>query len=725
MDDRNPLVLVVDDDAMNRDLLCRRLARMGYDTCAAANGPDALALVGSRDLDLVLLDVQMPDMSGLEVLLTIRQQHSSSRLPVLMVTAKTQSEDIVTALDMGADDYITKPIDFPVAFARIRGHLTRRRLEERIRVNEERYALVSTFLDGLWDWKPSTGEIYFSARWKAILGFEEDEVGGDPEEWFSRVHPSDLARLRRDLDAHLAGHTPMLESEYRIRHKSGTYRWALTRGMAVPARDGAPMRIAGSLADITQGKVVDLLTGLPNRVVLVDRLDRLLLECRNGGPGFAVFFIDVDQFKVVNDSIGHQGGDLLLQGVARRVEGALRVTDTVMRVGAPPSDDAAAEHTLGRLGGDEFIVLLRNIETPEQAMRVADRIQQGLCHPFQIGERDVFASVSIGVAVGNATYATAEEVMRDADTAMYRAKSLGLGRCELFDVAMREQALRRHQLDMAVRRAAERHEFMPYYQPIIDMRSGRLAGFEALLRWRHPDRGVIGPAEFMPLIEQNGLLPLIGRRLLQDVAQHQRLWHARYPEADRLWVNVNFSSQQFLEAGLIERLIESLDSAGLAPHNLVVEITERTAIGNFALTASLLEQLRQVGIRVVLDDFGTGYSSLACLHQLPISGLKLDPTFIQGDGRRPAVLNAVISIADSLGLTLTAEGIETEPQCERLRRLGCDYAQGFLFARPLDVEAAEAEIRRGRQWLPVDPAVDAVSVAPVPQWQLATTNAPV
>ncbi len=701
MTETSALLLVVDDDPINRDLLSRRLMRTGYRTHAVSSGPEALAYLASHDVDLVLLDIQMPDMSGLEVLQAIRSHRSSSRLPVLMVTAKDQSEDVVTALDLGADDYITKPIDFPIAFARIRTHLMRRRLEERARVSEERYALVSTFLDGLWDWKPSTSEIYFSARWKAILGYEDHEVAHHPDEWFNRIHPADVARVRRDLDAHLTGQSPSLESEYRMQHKSGAFRWVLMRGLAVREPGGAAVRIAGSLADITEGKVVDLLTGLPNRVVLVDRLERLLQHQRQHGGMFAVFFVDLDQFKLVNDSLGHQGGDELLQAVARRLEGTLRSSDVVWRPSpGEPSEHLQAEHTVGRLGGDEFIVVLHNIREAADAIRVAQRIQQSLSCPFQIGERDIFASLSIGIAIGVTGYATPDEVLRDADTAMYRAKAQGMGRFEVFDVAMRAQALERLQLDTAVRHAAERHQFVPFYQPIIDLRTGCLAGFEALLRWQHPDRGIVSPAEFMPLIEENGLLPLIGRRLLQDVCQQLKRWHDAYPAARDLWINVNFSSQQFLESGLAGRLIESLDAAGLDPSHLVVEITERTAIGNFSLTASVLEQLRNAGIRVVLDDFGTGYSSLACLHQLPISGLKLDPSFVQGDGRRPEILNAVISIADSLDLTLTAEGIETMEQCERLRALGCDFSQGYLFARPLDCAAAEELIIENRRWLP-------------------------
>jgi PAS domain S-box-containing protein len=706
MSNRDSCVLVVDDDATNRDLLSRRLTRTGYAVCTAAGGAQALATMTAGTVDLVLLDIQMPEMSGFSVLQEIRRDPQLCRIPVLMVTAKDQSEDVVTALELGADDYITKPIDFPVAFARIRTHLARRRLEEGARVSEERHALVSGFLDGLWDWRPATNQIYFSPRWKAILGYTDDEIRDHIDEWFARVHEQDLPRVRRELQAHLEGQTPHIDSEYRMRHKSGAFMWVLTRGLAVRDAHGTAVRIAGSQADITQGKVVDGLTGLPNRVVLTDRIDRLLRDPRRAAGRFAALFVDLDRFKFVNDSLGHHGGDELLRAVARRLEGSLRTSDIVSRV-APVSSDAITlhEHTLARLGGDEFIVLLHDVPEPEDALRVADRIHRAMGHPFLIGERDVFLSASIGIALSRDDHTSADQILHDADTAMYRAKAMGSGQSALFSVAMREQARLRLELDAAVRRGFERNEFVPFFQPIVDLRDGRLVGFEALLRWRHPERGIVAPAEFITAIEENGLLPPIGRRFLTEVCDRLRRWRSLCAAASRLWVNVNFSSDQFLEAGLPTRLIECLDSADLEAHHLVVEITERTAISNFTLTAAVLEQLRAAGIRVVLDDFGTGYSSLSCLHQLPISGLKLDPTLVWEDSRRPGVLRAVVSIAESLNLSLTAEGVETADQARHLRALGCQFAQGYFFAQPLDADGATALVADFDRPLAVVPLV--------------------
>ena len=703
MAEAQALILVVDDDATNRDLLTRRLARKGYATAEADGGRAALEYLATHDVDLVLLDWQMPEMSGLEVLQAIRSTKASARLPVLMATAKSQTEDIVSAFDLGADDYITKPIDFPVAFARVKTQLLRKRAEDRLRESEERYALTAQGSnDGLWDWKLSSNEVYFSPRWKKIVGCEEDEVGNRPDEWFDRVHPGDLSRLRQDLDNHLAGLSTHFENEHRIRHKSGTFRWVLARGQAVRNAEGVATRVAGSQADVTASKVVDALTGLPNRLLLVDRLDRLIQHhAFRSEANFAVLLLDLDDFKVVNDSLGHEVGDELLHAVAERLEASLRATDTLTRAtseGGPAIQ--GIEHTLARLGGDEFIVLLNDVRTAEDAERVAGRVQRALALPFPLAGREVFIAASVGIAVSAAGYATSEDVLRDADIAMHRAKALGKGRVEVFDAKMGEQATERLRLDSEIRLAVTRHEFLPYYQPLIDMRTGRLYGFEALIRWRHPERGIVPPSVFVPIVEENGLIVPIGQRLYEDVCEQRRRWLDQYPQADALSINVNFATGQFLEPGLPALLLETLAKTGIEPRHIVVEITESTAIRDLEKTLGVLQELRAAGFRVVLDDFGTGHSSLGSLQQLPITGLKLDRSFVMAIEKNVELIRAVMVLSGSLGLKVTAEGIETVEQCDRLCALGCDYGQGYLFAKPLPADGAEELVASDRIFIP-------------------------
>jgi PAS domain S-box-containing protein len=697
-------LLLVDDDETNLDLLGRRLVRSGYSVHTTTSGQEALDYLENHRVSTVLLDVQMPGMSGLEVLQVIRRRWSETQLPVLMVTAKAESEDTVTALDLGASDYLTKPIDFRVALARVRTQLSRKDAEDRLRASAERYALAAQGAnDGLWDWDLSTGRLYYSSRWKAIIGHDDAEIGDEVNEWFDRVHSEDLPRLRHELDEHLAGRPGHFECEHRIRHKSGKFRWVLTRGLAVRDGDGRPTRMAGSQSDVTDGKVVDALTGLPNRVLLVDRLERMLARRRKPGTGYlAVLFLDLDGFKLINDGMGHIFGDQLLQAVATRLKQCLRVTDTVARPqDGPAADGVAREHTIGRLGGDEFVVLLHDVAGVVEATMVAERLRRALAAPFELDGRQAFISASIGIALDSTSYSRGEDILRDADTAMYRAKALGKGRFEVFDSAMRERVIARMQMETALRLAVERHEFVPFFQPIIDLRASTLTGFESLLRWQRPEQGLVLPGEFIAILQNNGLITQVGRRFFGDVCQVLKSWQDMHPGAPDLSVNVNFAGPQFNEVDLLDHLLEMLEDSGLHAGQLIVEITEATAISDFAHAAEVLKRIRDAGFRIVLDDFGTGFSSLSCLHELPITGIKLDRTFIANERRHPALLKGVVTLAGQLGLTVTAEGIETEHEYELLRDLGCTFGQGYLFGRPVDADATRLLLSQDRQWAPV------------------------
>ena len=691
-------ILLVDDEAANRDMLSRRLERRGYAVAVAASGPEALDAIAQETFAAVLLDVQMPGMSGLEVLRTVRERWTGAQLPVLMVTAKDGSEDIVTALDLGANDYITKPIDFAVALARLRTHLARREAEERLRASEERYALAAQGAnDGLWDWDLAAGELHLSDRWRAIVGLFDESSGTGPGTWLDRVHAEDLPRVRHDLEAHLTGRTPHFENEHRLGHANGTFRSVLARGLAVRNEQGTPVRMAGSLTDITASKVVDQLTGLPNRMLLHDQLERVLAPGAEGTGRCAVLMLDIDGYKLVSDGHGPQYADELIRSIAQRLEASLRATDAVQRPAEPVGD-----HTLARLGADEFVVVLPQVRDALDATRVAERLQRVLARPFVIQDQETFVSASIGIALA-VPGTTPDDLLRSADTAMTRARAQGRGRIEVFDVAMREQVLEQLQLDAALRLALEHHEFLPYYQPIIDLKSGRLVGFEALIRWRRPDGRLVSPAVFVPTLEASGLIVPVGRQFTEDVCRQLQAWRAQWPDSQRLWVNVNFASSQLSEPDVLETLLATIRQSGLGPQDVVVEITESAAIADFQRAAATLSRFRDAGLRVVLDDFGTGYSSLSCLHELPIAGIKLDRSFIGSERRHPAILAAVVTLADQLGLTVTAEGIETSVQHEELRSMGCGYAQGYLFARPLDRAAAGELIRTHARWLPESP----------------------
>jgi len=687
MNSRPNRVLIVDDNEMNRDMLARRLERKGYQVSVAASAHELMERIKKDSIELVLLDIEMPEISGLEGLQRIRTLYSAIELPVIMVTARNQSEDIVKALQMGANDYLTKPIDFAVALARIGTQLSHKRAQEGLKESEERYALAARGAnDGLWDWNLATNVIYFSDRWKAMIGYSEDEMSDKPEEWLDRVHTDDRQRMLDEIASHQNGHTPHFESVHRIRHKDGTFRWMLSRGVAVRDRSGKPVRMAGSQTDITEGKVSDPLTGLPNRLLFLDRLDRLMKHSkRHSERLFAVLFLDLDAFKMINDSLGHLIGDQLLLGVAKRLEKCLRSSDTVARLGQET-------FTLARMGGDEFTVLLDDLKDPADANRAAERIMEGLSAPFELEGKEVFTSASIGIALCNSTYKDPEEIMRDADTAMYRAKSLGKARFEVFNADMRASVMARLELETDLRRALDRGEFCNYYQPIVSLSSGELTGFESLLRWQHPTRGLLGPKEFISVAEDTGLIRELGWWSLREACCRIAEWRKMDPGRD-LIVSVNLSIKQFVQPNLVENIGNLLNELALAPDALKLEITESTVMDDPATAVEMLRQMKALGIRLAIDDFGTGYSSLSYLHRFPLDTLKIDRSFISGANggiNGMEIAKTIMPLAKNLSLDVVAEGVETAEQAQELKRLDCKYAQGYFFSKPLSREDAEA-----------------------------------
>jgi diguanylate cyclase (GGDEF)-like protein/PAS domain S-box-containing protein len=700
---RQGSLLIVDDSELNRDALSRRLAHKGFLVATAAGGADALTLAGSRAYDLVLLDVEMPDMSGLEVLSRLRETHSQTALPVIMVTARTQGADIVEALGLGANDYVTKPIDFPVMLARIRTHLSHKWAVEDLRDSEERYALaVRGANDGLWDWNLTTNEVYWAPRWKAMLGYDESEIGVSPDEWLTRVHDEDVAGVKDGLAAHLADEGGNYESEHRILHRDGTFRWVLCRGRAVRDRDGAATRLAGSLSDITDAKVADALTGLPNRLLFVDLLDRAIKRSqRRQDCAFALLILGLDRFKAVNHSLGPVNADRLLVAIARRLQSSLRATDAVTLQPAC---------TLARLGGDEFTVLLEDITDASDAMRVAERLQSALRLPFDVEGHQVFMSAAVGITVSTTGYARAEDVLQDAAIALHRAKADGTAPCELFDPAMRERAVARLQVETDLRNAIDRREFAVLYQPIISLDTGRISGFEALARWRHPTRGLLSPAEFIPVAEDTGMIRQIGRLVLIESCRQMMAWVTRFGKDAPHVMCVNVSCRQLADVDLAGEIEAILESTGLEASRLKLEITESAFISDVGAAEATLKRLQSIGVEWSLDDFGTGYSSLSYLHRLQADTVKVDRSFVSrigAEGNGLEMARAIVALAHNLGMDVVAEGVETARQLSQLQALGCESAQGFHFSEPVDVVAADSLIA-SQPWCEDDESRQAV-----------------
>ncbi len=676
-------LLIVDDNELNRDMLARRLERKGYSVEVAESAQQLAERIQQAGADIVLLDIEMPDISGLEALKTLRKSYSPTELPVIMVTAKTQSEDIVKALDLGANDYLTKPVDFPVALARIATQLSHKRTQEALRESEERYALAAQGAnDGLWDWNLLTNVLYFSPRWKSMLGYQESEIGTKLEDWVDRIHDSDRQRFKDELAAHQQGLSPHFEIEHRVLSKDETFRWMLTRGLAFRDASGRTTRMAGSQTDITEGKVTDPLTGLPNRLLFIDRLGRLIKHAkRRKDHMFAVLFLDLDGFKMINDSLGHLVGDQLLLAVSERLEKCLRLTDTVARLGDT--------FTMARLGGDEFTVLLDDLKDPGDARLAADRLMKVLAPPFMLGGKEVFTSASVGIALSNSAYDSPDDMLRDADTAMYRAKSLGKARYEVFDADMRASLVARLQIETDLRHGLERGEFRNFYQPIVALDSGRIVGFEALLRWQHPTRGLLGPDEFIFVAEETGLIRELGWWNLREACRQLSEWKANSDNYLNFTMNVNLSAKQFLQPNLVEEIRNLMQELEFSPETLKLEITESTVMIDPAATAKMLQQIKSLGILLAIDDFGTGYSSLSYLHRFPLDTLKIDRSFISGvgeGGEGMEIAQTIMPMAKNLRLDVIAEGVETFEQVALLKKLNCKYAQGYYFSKPLAAE---------------------------------------
>lgn len=557
-----------------------------------------------------------------------------------------------------------------------------------LKESEERYALAARGAnDGLWDWNLITGEIYFSPRWNHMLGYAENDIWSSPEEWFSHIHPDDLDRVRDEIFAHCDGKVPEFVSEYRMRRKSGGYIWTLSRGIAVRDASGKAIRMAGSQTDITEGKIADPLTRIPNRLYFIDRLESTIEKNRQQNNPFAVLFIDLDGFKLVNDSLGHAAGDELLIDVAGRLHACVRSNSR---------SGSSDRSVVARIGGDEFAVLLCHIHHEAEAAIVASRIIERISEPIYFEGKRMFVSASVGIALSS-TGTTPEDLLRNADTAMYLAKENGKARFEFFNDGLRERIISRFDTETGLRRAIDEHELVLHYQPIVSLSENRICGFEALVRWNHPERGLIYPGEFITIAEESDLILLLGRWVLRESCRQMVDWQRIFAPDRPLTVSVNVSSRQLSDPRLMEHVEAALSETGLNPELLALEMTESAIMGDAAQTLNTLNRLKKMNIGLHIDDFGTGYSSLSYLQRLPFDTLKIDRAFIQelGEGNSSLeIVKAIIDLAHSLRMEVIAEGIEKEEQARSLRLLGCNHLQGYLFSKPVSAGAAELLYRK-------------------------------
>ena len=561
-------------------------------------------------------------------------------------------------------------------------------LEDQSKTEERRQLAIEGASDGHWYWDLEADKVYFSAQWASMLGFDEKDIGNDPNDWFDRVHPYHLPELKGALAKHLYGNSDQFQCEYQILPRDGLYLWVVSRGMALRNTDGIPTAIAGSQVDITalitvEKKIVDnafrdKLTALPNREACVIRLER----CRErllrdtGGYTFAVMFLDLDRFKVVNDTFGHLVGDQLLAAVASRIRNCLRKERGDM---------------VARFGGDEFVVLLEELKNRDEALKVAERITDVIAQPFLLGTHEIATGTSIGIVFGDSTVHEGDDFLRNADTAMYQAKARVKGRIQVFSPEMRNAVVRTGQLSNELSKAVENEELFLHYQPVISLPTGTIVGVEALLRWRRPGGELVGPTEFIPLAEETGLIDQVGEWALLNACRRNSSWQQAGLRPIR--ISVNISALQLKQLTFPEKVAGLLAETGLDPHWLELELTESAFIGDAVNhgepQVTVMRKLAKSGIRLSIDDFGVGYSSLSQLRRFPFTTLKIDRSFVASltkDQKSGAVARGLVGLAHSLGLVVIAEGVESEKQLSFLRAEGCDYVQGHLASRPLSAD---------------------------------------
>jgi diguanylate cyclase (GGDEF)-like protein len=698
-------VLVVDDDPLVRLLAGQALTAVGFAVEEAEDGESGLAAIEASRPDLVVMDVDMPGLDGFETCAELRRRTPGEEIPVLIATGLTDTQSIDRAFQVGATDFIKKPFDWQIlqhrvrflmrasgAFKDLRQTLSDLSDSQERLANAQRLARI-----GHWEWIPGEAEMLWSEETYRILGIDLRAGASTYEAFLGAVPTQDRPKLEKAIqEAVNAGKSWSLD--HHIRSAPGDDYVVHQQAEVLRDASGAPERICGTIQDITARRraeeqirylaAYDSLTGLPNRKTLNEQLGRALERTGRHKKLLALLFLDLDRFKRINDTLGHAVGDELLKEVADRLMACVRSRDYVGRA----NEDADA--TLSRLGGDEFTVVLNDISSSEDAAHVARRLLESLQAPFAVGEQELVVSASVGIAVYPADGHDVDTLLASADTAMYHAKASGGETFQFFSDSMNESARRSLQLETALRGALAHDELEIHYQPLQSFETGRIAGVEALARWRCGDFGPVSPAEFIPLAEESGLIAQLGEWVLRKACSQIRSWQqAGLPP---LRVAVNVSSQQVRRPGFVKTVERALVDSRLDPQHLELEITESALLGNEPAVLETLAGIKAMGIQLALDDFGTGYSSLSHLVRFPIDVLKIDRSFVKNlgaDENAGAIVSAVVAMAHRLHLRVTAEGVETEDQARMLRAVGCDLLQGYLFSRPLEAGAVEALLR--------------------------------
>ncbi len=701
-------ILVVDDDAGGRRLTRATLVRAGFDVIEAENGEVAVEMLQKGMPDLVLMDVSMPIKDGFTACAELRAMPGGEAVPVVMMTGLDDVKSIEHAFEVGANDFITKPINWPILPHRVRYMMRASTAINALNENKRRLSDAQRIGEmGDWLWDIPLNRIVLSDQAWRIFGKNPDQSTMTSATLFRCVHPEDLERVQTEFDNAIrkgidfSTQHRILQSDNLVRH--------VHQQIEIVARDdaGKTLRVAGAVHDVTQRTdaeeqirrlaFYDTLTGLPNRLLYLKQLSAAMTYAKANDQKLAVMFIDLDNFKRVNDTMGHGAGDELLKIVSGRLVSSIRVVDAVGR----NTTEGDASPSIARLGGDEFTVMVSDIKSADEAAIVARRLINALHEPVMINNTELFVSGSVGVALYPDDGDSIEALLKHADIAMYRAKEDGKGRFHFYDPSMTERAVSKMNTETLLRRALERHEFVLHYQPRVDAQSNQIVGAEALLRWQNPERGLVYPGDFITLCEETQLIIPLGEWVLQAVCAQQAAWraagHALVP------VSLNLAANHLREPSLAPLVAQTLARHGLAASAIEIEVTESVLLVDPETSVRNAVALASTGIRMALDDFGIGYSSLSYLKKLPVSYLKIDKSFVHDlttDPSDAAIITATIAMAHMLDLRVVAEGVETQEQLDFLRDRGCDEYQGYLFSQSVPPDAFIAMLSNAREFPP-------------------------
>ena len=704
-----PRVLLVDDDEACRYLTREALEEARYIVDEASSGEEALEYLETRQPDLILLDIEMPGRDGFEVCAEVRSFPAWADIPILIVTGTGDFDSIQRAYEIGATDFVTKPINYLILLERVRFVLRATQVGHALRASQKRLTKAQELARLYhWEWDFDTDEAHFSDSITELLELPERSAPSTIGEFVDYIHADDRELFL--MGAHLgAGRSESSHTEYRIVTASGVEKHVHQVVEASPRGHGLGFQIVGTVQDVTDLRAAerrirylayyDSVTGLPNRANLKEMLQGSLEYARRHGYFAFVMFLDLDNFKRINDTLGHEIGDKLLRAVAERLSQTLRCADQLVRGSELLSgyEGYVADSAVSRLGGDEFVVLLNRVRQLEDGASVARRVGESLARPFDIDGREVRITTSMGISVFPSDGEEVDTLLRAADIAMYHAKEHGRADFRFYNHSISARAVNRFLLETDLRKALDEAQFVLHFQPKASLESGRIRGIEALVRWIHPEKGLISPGDFIPVAEESGVIVPLGEWILREACEQLKRFHAAgFPE---LGVAVNISGAQFHRDDLAERVIHIVREVGVEARFVELELTESTLVERTDETIRRLHELKSFGLDLSIDDFGTGHSSLSYLKRFPLTALKIDQSFVRDLTRDPddeAIVNATIALAHSLRLKVIAEGVERVEQMEFLRAQGCDEFQGYFLTYPLAADEMLAWLERHR-----------------------------